>query len=84
MTSAPLSSSVLEVGLRWTARLIATRANGQPAFGFYARDPGTGDFYTVGLMVLTLSGTRVSAMTRFDPGNLPRFKLPVTLADSGP
>ena len=63
----------------WTARLIATRANGQPAFGFYARDPETGDFYTVGLMVITLSGARVSAMTRFDPGNLPRFKLPATL-----
>ena len=48
----------------WTARLIPTRANGQPAFGFYARDPGTGGFYTVGLMVLTLSGTQIS---RHDP-----------------
>jgi RNA polymerase sigma-70 factor (TIGR02960 family) len=35
----------------WTARLIATRANGQPAFGFYARDLETGLFHTVGLMV---------------------------------
>src|SRR5690348_4340535 len=43
----------------WTARLIPARANSQPAFGFYARDPETGDFYTVGLMVLTLSGTQV-------------------------
>ncbi len=63
----------------WTARLIPVRANGQPAFGFYARDPHTGHFYTVGLMVLTLSGTRISAMTRFDPGTLPRFGLPATL-----
>lgn len=62
----------------WTARLIPTRANGQPAFGFYARDPDTGSFYTVGLMVLTLSGTQISAMTRFDPGILPRFGLPAT------
>jgi RNA polymerase sigma-70 factor (ECF subfamily) len=23
----------------WTPRLIAARANGQPAFGFYVRDP---------------------------------------------
>ena len=38
----------------WTARLIPTRANGQPAFGLYARGPQTGDFHTVGLMVLTL------------------------------
>jgi RNA polymerase sigma-70 factor (TIGR02960 family) len=65
----------------WTARLIPTRANGQPAFGFYVRDPETGGFYTVGLMVLTLSGPRISAMTRFDPGILPRFGLPATLAN---
>jgi RNA polymerase sigma-70 factor (TIGR02960 family) len=64
----------------WTARVIATRANGQPAFGFYARHPETGLFYTVGLMVLTLSGTRICAMTRFDGSTLPRFGLPATLA----
>jgi RNA polymerase sigma-70 factor, ECF subfamily len=64
----------------WTARLIATRANRQPAFGFYARDPETGLFYTVGLMVLTLSGTRICAMTRFDAATLPRFGLPPSLA----
>jgi RNA polymerase sigma-70 factor (TIGR02960 family) len=66
----------------WTARLLPARANGQPAFGCYARDPGTGSFYTVGLMVLTLSGTQISAMTRFDPAILPRFGLPATLPDS--
>jgi RNA polymerase sigma-70 factor (ECF subfamily) len=63
----------------WTARLLPTRANGQPAFGFYVRDPDTGGYYTVGLMVLTLSGTQISALTRFDPGTLPWFGLPVTL-----
>ena len=65
----------------WTARLIPARANGQPAFGFYARDPDTGDYYTVGLMVLTLSGPAVCAMTRFDPGILPRFGLPASLGN---
>ena len=65
----------------WTARLLGTRANGQPAFGFYARDPRTGEYYTVGLLVLTLSGTQISAMTRFDPATLPRFGLPARLAD---
>jgi RNA polymerase sigma-70 factor (ECF subfamily) len=63
----------------WTARLLPVRANGQPAFGFYVRDPETGGYYTVGLMVLTLSGTQISALTRFDPGTLPRFGLPLTL-----
>jgi RNA polymerase sigma-70 factor (TIGR02960 family) len=65
----------------WTVRLLGTRANGQPAFGFYAWDPQAGEFYTVGLLVLTLSGTQISAMTRFDPANLPRFGLPARLAD---
>jgi len=63
----------------WTARLLPTRANGQPAFGFYARDPRTRRFYTVGLMVLTLSGSHISAMTRFDGSMLPRFGLPASL-----
>jgi DNA-directed RNA polymerase specialized sigma24 family protein len=65
----------------WTARLLPTRANGQPAFGFYARDPLTGRFYAVGLLVITLSGTQISAMTRFDPATLPRFGLPATLTN---
>jgi RNA polymerase sigma-70 factor (TIGR02960 family) len=65
----------------WTARLMATRANGQPAFGFYVRDPQTGASHTVGLLVLTLSGTRICAMTRFDGSTLPRFGLPRALPD---
>jgi len=73
-----LQATALRPG--WTARLLPTRANGQPAFACYARDPQTGGYYTVGLMVLTLSGTQITALTRFDPGTLPRFGLPVTLA----
>jgi hypothetical protein len=64
----------------WTARLIPSRANGQPAFGFCARDPQTGRFYTVGLLVLTLSGTQIAVVTRFDPVTLPRFGLPAILS----
>jgi len=59
----------------WTARLIPARANGQPAFGFYARGPEHG-YRAVGLMVLTLSGGQISAMTRFESRLLPRFGLP--------
>jgi hypothetical protein len=65
----------------WTARLIPTRANGQPAFGFYVRDPQTGIAHTIGLLVLTLSGSRICAMTRFDTSVLARFGLPRTLPD---
>ena len=62
-----------------SGRLIATRANGQPAFGFYVRDPQAGICHTVGLLVLTLSGGRICAMTRFDTSVLPHFGLPRTL-----
>jgi RNA polymerase sigma-70 factor (ECF subfamily) len=60
-------------------RLIATRANGQPAFGMYMRDPHGSFLHASGLMVLTLSGDRISALTRFDNSTLPRFGLPRTL-----
>ena len=45
-----------------TWRLIATRANSQPAFGFYVRDPQTGVCHAIGLLVLTLSGDRKSVV----------------------
>jgi RNA polymerase sigma-70 factor (TIGR02960 family) len=57
-------------------RLVATRANGQPAFGLYSRDPHTDVFRATGLLVVTLAGDRVSAMTCFDNSVLPRFGLP--------
>jgi RNA polymerase sigma-70 factor (TIGR02960 family) len=63
----------------WAARLIPSRANGQPAFGFYVRGPRDEVFHAIGLLVLTLSGSRISAMTRFDAGVLARFGLPRTL-----
>ena len=62
-------------------RLVATRANGQPAFGVYLRDPHGAILHANGLMVLTLSGTQVTAMTRFDPAVLPRIGLPPSLSN---
>jgi hypothetical protein len=62
-------------------RMIATRANGQPAFGTYLRDPRTGVTHANGLLVITLSGARVSAITRFDNSVLPGFGLPRILPD---
>lgn len=63
-------------------RLIATRANGQPAFGCYLRDAHSPIAHAHGLIVLTLSGDRISAITRFlDNSVLPKFGLPRTLPD---
>jgi RNA polymerase sigma-70 factor (TIGR02960 family) len=60
-------------------RLIPTRANGQPAFGTYLRDPHTEVLHASGLLVLTLEGDRISALTRFDNSVLPFFGLPRNL-----
>src|SRR5207342_2256820 len=38
--------------------LVPTRANGQPAFGFYVHAPG-GIRHATGLVVLTLAGNRI-------------------------
>jgi RNA polymerase sigma-70 factor (TIGR02960 family) len=58
--------------------LVPTRANGQPAFGAYLRD-STGIGHGSGLFVLTLSGERVSAFTRFESSLLGWFGLPRSL-----
>jgi RNA polymerase sigma-70 factor (ECF subfamily) len=60
-------------------RLVATRANGQPAFGVYLLDSHTSTWHATGLMVLTLATDRITALTRFDNSILARFGLPRTL-----
>jgi RNA polymerase sigma-70 factor (ECF subfamily) len=57
-------------------RLIPTRANRQPAFGVYVQDPATGVFRANGMLVLTLAGGRIRAMTRFDNSVIAKFGLP--------
>ena len=60
--------------------LVPTRANGQPAFGAYLRDPGTPILHAHGVLVLTLTGDRISALTRFhDNALLAAFGLPRSL-----
>jgi RNA polymerase sigma-70 factor (TIGR02960 family) len=70
---AGFCGSLFRAGRRFD--LVATRANGQPAFGAYLRTP-TGISHGVGLYVLTLTGERICAMTRFENSVLPRFGLP--------
>jgi RNA polymerase sigma-70 factor (TIGR02960 family) len=59
-----------------TYRLVATRANGQLAFGAYLHGPRAEAVQANGLLVLTLTGSRIRAMTRFGDSVLPRFGLP--------
>jgi RNA polymerase sigma-70 factor (ECF subfamily) len=61
-------------------RLIPTRANSQPAFGHYVKDPHTDVGRVLSLLVLTLDGDRISHITRFAPNSaLPHFGLPRTI-----
>ncbi len=62
-------------------RLVPTRANGQPAFGCYLPDPHAPIARAYGIMVLTLTESRVSAITWFGERSLfSHFGLPRTLA----
>jgi RNA polymerase sigma-70 factor (TIGR02960 family) len=59
-------------------RVVPTGANGQPALGMYLADPHTGVFRAYGLLVVTITGERITAITGFDASVMPRFGLPRT------
>ncbi len=67
---------IFDAGRRFD--LVPTRANGQPAFGTYLHGPD-GSRHGVGFIVLTLRGSEIRAMTRFENTVLPWFGLPRTL-----
>jgi RNA polymerase sigma-70 factor (TIGR02960 family) len=79
-------ASFFRASARWkdarTLRLIATRANNQPAFGMYLTGPGSAVAYPTGMLVLTIRGDQVSAITRFLDQRLPgTFGLPAVAPD---
>jgi len=73
---ARFCASLFGAGRRFD--LVPTRANGQPAFGAYVR-AASGIRHGTGLYVLTLTGDRIGAMTRFDTSVLQWFGLPRSL-----
>jgi RNA polymerase sigma-70 factor (ECF subfamily) len=79
--SGPVSRFFASIfGSGRTFSLVRTRANGQPAVGAYVR-AADGVRHGAGLFVLTLSGDRISSMTRFENTVLPWFGLPRSLPD---
>jgi RNA polymerase sigma-70 factor (TIGR02960 family) len=61
-------------------RVVATRANTQPAFGTYLLDADAAIARPYALIVLTLEGDAIAAMTWFaDTGVFPHFGLPRSL-----
>ncbi|MFI7576307.1 sigma-70 family RNA polymerase sigma factor [Micromonospora sp. NPDC049497] len=73
---ARFCAGIFRAGRRFD--LVPTRANGQPAFGAYLR-ASHGVSHGIGLYVLTLSGDRICALTRFENNVLPLFGLPRSL-----
>jgi RNA polymerase sigma-70 factor (ECF subfamily) len=62
-------------------RLVATRANRQPAFGVYVVERQAPLARAIGLQVFTLVGPRIAAITHFaDTSLLSRFGLPRSLS----
>lgn len=58
-------------------KLVPTRANNQPAFGYYLLDPNSNVHRARGIMVLTVGAEQISVITRFgDRSLLDLFGLP--------
>jgi RNA polymerase sigma-70 factor (TIGR02960 family) len=63
-------------------KMVPTRANDEPAFGYYRKDPNADVYRASGIFVLTVSNDQVSSMTRFgDKSLFACFGLPRTILD---
>jgi RNA polymerase sigma-70 factor (ECF subfamily) len=62
-------------------RLLAARANGQPALAAYAQNEATGEYEAYGVMVFAIDVDRIAGITGFarQPALFPRFGLPVAV-----
>ena len=76
--------TAIDAHRRRIARMVPVRANGQPAWGEYVRDPVTGGLHLVGILVVGLAGDRIDEITHFETAVAPYFGLPRTLdAETG-
>ena len=62
-------------------KMVHVRANRQPAWGEYSRDPVAGGLHLRGIIVLGLAGDRICELTRFETNVAPYLGLPRTLDD---
>ncbi|HET6740888.1 MAG TPA: sigma-70 family RNA polymerase sigma factor [Kribbella sp.] len=66
---------------REIAAMVPVRANRQPAWGEYARDPVTGALHLIGVLVIGIAGDRIHEITHFETTVASYFGLPRTLSD---
>jgi RNA polymerase sigma-70 factor (TIGR02960 family) len=81
----PIAGFLRETHLGQDLKFLPTRANNQPALVLYLPDPSAPIWRACGLIVLTLRGNQIQALTRFtDLGLLARFGFPRTLPRDRP
>jgi hypothetical protein len=73
-----LAAAIFRPGFAF--RVVPTRVNGQPALGMYLREPADAVAHAKGVMVFTLAGDGISAMTRFDTTVLPLVRTCANIA----
>jgi len=72
--------TAVDVHRRETDLMVPIRANGQPGWGEYRRDPVTGLLHLAGIEVVGIAEGRISEITRFENTVAAHFGLPRTLA----
>jgi RNA polymerase sigma-70 factor (TIGR02960 family) len=72
--------TAIEDHRRGIARMVPIRANHQPAWGEYVRDPVAGGLHLTGILVAGLADDRINELTHFETTIAPYFALPRTLA----
>jgi RNA polymerase sigma-70 factor (TIGR02960 family) len=79
----PIAQFLQQVAFwREDLKMVPTRANNEPAFGYYRKDPNTDVYRASGIFVLTVAEDQISSMTRFgDKSLFACFGLPRTILD---
>jgi RNA polymerase sigma-70 factor (TIGR02960 family) len=79
----PIAQFLQQVAFwREDLKMVPTRANNAPAFGYYRKDPNADVYRASGIFVLTISQDQISSMTRFgDKSLFACFGLPRTILD---
>jgi RNA polymerase sigma-70 factor (ECF subfamily) len=71
--------TAIDAHRRQIGRMVPIRANGQPGWGEYVRDPVTGGLHLAGIVTIALADERICEITHFETTVAPYFALPRTL-----
>jgi RNA polymerase sigma-70 factor (ECF subfamily) len=78
-TAAHRFFTAIDAHRRSLGRMVPVRANRQPAWGEYVRDPVTGGLHLAGVLVVALAGNQIAEITHFETTVAPWLCLPRTL-----